>query len=55
MSGEAVADRLVNSPGPRGWVLGTVLVMEALVAPLVFVVINFMSLVSAREVIGKYF
>ena len=39
MSGEAVADRLVNFPGPRGWVLWTVLVLEALVAPLVFVVI----------------
>jgi Mn2+/Fe2+ NRAMP family transporter len=39
MSGEAVADRLVDFPGPRGWVLWTVLVLEALVAPLVFVVI----------------
>jgi Mn2+/Fe2+ NRAMP family transporter len=39
MSGEAVADRLVYFPGPRGWVLWTVLVLEALVAPLVFVVI----------------
>jgi Mn2+/Fe2+ NRAMP family transporter len=39
MSGETVADRLVNFPGPRGWVLWTVLVLEALVAPLVFVVI----------------
>lgn len=39
MSGEVVADRLVNFPGPRGWVLWTILVLEALVAPLVFVVI----------------
>ena len=39
MSGEAVADKLVDIPGPRGWLLWTILILEAMVAPLVFVVI----------------
>ncbi len=39
VSGEAVADRLVEMPGPRGWLLWIILILEGLVAPLVFVVI----------------
>ncbi|MGI8782565.1 MAG: Nramp family divalent metal transporter [Acidobacteriota bacterium] len=38
-SGEPVANRLVQLPGPRGWLLWTVLLLEGLVAPAVFVVI----------------
>lgn len=38
-SGEPVANKLVDLPGPRGWFLWSVLLLEALVAPLVFVVI----------------
>ena len=39
VSGEAVADRLIELPGPRGWLLWILLILEGLVAPLVFVVI----------------
>ena len=39
VSGEAVADRLIKLPGPRGWLLWILLILEGLVAPLVFVVI----------------
>lgn len=39
VSGEAVADRLVEFPGPRGWLLWLILGLEGMVAPLVFVVI----------------
>ena len=39
VSGEAVADRLIELPGPRGWLLWMLLILEGLVAPLVFVVI----------------
>ena len=39
VSGEAVADRLIELPGPRGWLLWMILILEGLVAPLVFVVI----------------
>lgn len=39
LSGEAVADRLIELPGPRGWLLWIILVLEGLVAPFVFVVI----------------
>ena len=38
-SGQAVADKLVEFPGPRGWLLWLVLLLEAAVAPMVFVVI----------------
>ena len=38
-SGQAVADKLVEFPGPRGWLLWLVLLLEALVAPMVFAVI----------------
>lgn len=38
-SGEPVANRLVELPGPRGWLLWMVLLLEGLVAPAVFVVI----------------
>jgi len=39
VTGRAVADKLVDLPGPRGWFLWVVLVLESLVAPFVFVVI----------------
>ena len=38
-TGQTVAEKLVELPGPRGWFLWTVLVLESLVAPFVFVVI----------------
>ncbi len=31
VSGEAVADRLIELPGPRGWLLWTLLILEGLV------------------------
>lgn len=39
VSGEPVANRLVELPGPRGWFLWLVLLLEGMVAPFVFVVI----------------
>ena len=39
VSGRAVADKLVEFPGPRGWLLWVILLLELIVAPLVFVVI----------------
>lgn len=39
VSGQSAADKLAELPGPRGWFLWSVLVLEGLVAPLVFVVI----------------
>jgi Mn2+/Fe2+ NRAMP family transporter len=39
VSGQAVVDKLVELPGPRGWLLWMILVLEGIVAPLVFVVI----------------
>ena len=38
-TGRPVAEKLVDLPGPRGWFLWVVLVLESLVAPFVFVVI----------------
>ena len=38
-TGRAVAEKLVDLPGPRGWFLWAILVLESLVAPFVFVVI----------------
>ncbi|MEE8162292.1 MAG: Nramp family divalent metal transporter [Acidobacteriota bacterium] len=39
VSGQAVAEKLIDFPGPRGWLLWLILLLEAMVAPLVFVVI----------------
>lgn len=39
VSGRAAAETLVELPGPRGWFLWLMLVLEAVVAPFVFVVI----------------
>ena len=39
VSGHSVAEKLVDLPGPRGWFLWLLLVLEGLVAPMVFVVI----------------
>ena len=39
VSGQSVAEKLVEFPGPRGWLLWLILSLEAVVAPFVFVVI----------------
>ena len=39
VSGQSVIEKLVDFPGPRGWLLWVILSLETLVAPLVFVVI----------------
>lgn len=39
VSGQSVIEKLVDFPGPRGWLLWVILTLETLVAPLVFVVI----------------
>jgi len=39
VSGQTVAEKLVDFPGPRGWLLWLILGLEAVVAPFVFVVI----------------
>ncbi len=39
VSGQTVVEKLIDFPGPRGWLLWLILLLEALVAPLVFVVI----------------
>ena len=39
ISGEPVANKLIALPGPRGWFLWVVLLLEGVVAPFVFVVI----------------
>ena len=39
VSGQTVAEKLVEFPGPRGWLLWLILSLEAVVAPFVFVVI----------------
>ena len=38
-TGEPVANKLVDFPGPRGWLLWLILLLEGVVAPFVFVVI----------------
>ena len=39
ISGQSVAEKLIDFPGPRGWLLWLILGVEAVVAPFVFVVI----------------
>ncbi len=39
VSGQSVAEKLIEFPGPRGWLLWLILGLEAVVAPFVFVVI----------------
>ena len=39
VSGQSVAEKLIDFPGPRGWLLWLILGLEAVVAPFVFVVI----------------
>ncbi len=39
VSGQTVAEKLIDFPGPRGWLLWLILSLEVVVAPFVFVVI----------------
>ncbi len=38
-TGKPVANKLIDFPGPRGWLLWLILLLEGIVAPFVFVVI----------------
>lgn len=54
VSGEPVANRLIELPGPRGWLLWLILLLEGMVAPFVFVVIAVSCGQLISEILAPY-